>query len=138
VRRSILLSLLGAVCLLVVGVGAGGVALAGAAPVPTKTITITGTACPGGSEFCFKVAAVTVKPGTKVVWKNSSIAPHTVTRCDVADCMLNGGTGKDPKLASATINPGKSYVFTFHKTGTYRYFCKFHGYMVMHGTITVK
>ena len=106
--------------------------------MPTKTITITGSACPGGSEFCFKAAVLTVKPGTKVVWKNSSDAPHTVTRCDVADCMLNGGTGKDPKLASPTINPGKTYTFTFHKTGTYRYFCKFHGYLTMHGTITVK
>ena len=137
-RRSILLPLLGAICLLVVGVGVGGGALAGAAPVPTKSITITGTACPGGSEYCFKPATLTVKPGTKVVWKNSSIAPHTVTRCTVAACKVNGGTGKDPKLASATINPGKTYTFTFHKTGTSRYFCQVHGYAIMHGTITVK
>jgi len=136
VRRSILLPLLGAVC--IVATGSVGVALAGAAPVPTKTITITGSACPGGKEFCFKAATLTVKPGTKVVWKNSSVAPHTVTRCTVAACKVNGGTGKDLKLASSSINPGQTYSFTFHKVGTYRYYCKVHGYALMHGVITVK
>jgi plastocyanin len=136
VRRSILFPVLGLGCLLATAVG--GVALAGAATVPTKTVTITGTACPGQAEFCYKGGTVTVKPGTKVVWKNASVAPHTVTRCDVADCKVNGGTGKDPKLASGTINAGKTYSFTFHKTGTYRYYCKVHGYSLMHGVITVK
>ena len=135
-RRSILLPVLGALC--IVATGIGGVALAGAAPVPTKTITMTASACPAQAEYCYKPATLTVKPGTKVVWKNTSIAPHTITRCTVAGCKLNGGTGKDPKLASSVIDPGKTYAFTFHKVGTYRYYCQVHGFAVMHGTITVK
>ena len=100
-------------------------------------MTIAEITCPGTQVYCYKAPALTVKPGTKVVWKNTSSVPHTVTRCKVSTCKLNGGTGKDAKFGSKTINPGKTYTFTFHKAGTYRYFCTFHGYSVMHGLITV-
>jgi len=118
---------------------AGSIAGAGSAVViPPKTVNITGTNCAGGAEFCFKPALLTVPRGTKVVWKNPTTAPHTVTRCSVVLCGVSGGTGADPNFKSPTINPGKSFSFTFHKPGTYRYFCKVHGFTVMHGTITVK
>ena len=75
---------------------------------------------------------------TKVVWENLSVAPHAVTRCSLALCGAAGGTGKDLNFRSPTVNPGKTFAFTFHKPGTYRYFCKVHGYPDMHATITVR
>jgi plastocyanin len=41
-------------------------------------------------------------------------------------------------LASPSIAPHKTYAFTFTGLGTYRYYCKVHGFSVMHGTVTVK
>jgi hypothetical protein len=73
-----------------------------------------------------------------VVWKNTTQAPHTVSRCTVAACGVSGGTGKDPKFDSPIIDPGKTFAFTFHGAGTYRYYCMVHGYAVMHGIITVR
>jgi plastocyanin len=61
-----------------------------------------------------------------------------VTRCSKAACGVNGGTGHDTKFASPIIQPHKTYAFTFKTAGTYRYFCKVHGFASMHGTITVK
>jgi plastocyanin len=134
-RRSLVVPLVAAF----LGVMAvGSITVANAATPPTKTVTITGTACPKKTEFCYKSAALAVPRGTKVVWKNATQAPHTVTRCTVAQCHVNGGTGKDPAFHSPTINAGKTYSFTFKHPGTYVYFCQFHGYTVMHGTITVK
>ena len=98
-------------------------ALRAAAP-PVEKISITGTACANGL-YCSKPGALTVKKGTKVVWTNGSGVIHTVT-------------GKQTKLASPSIAPHKTYAFTFTGLGTYRYYCKIHGFSVMHGTITVK
>jgi plastocyanin len=123
---------------LVISAVVGVVAVAaGSAPAP-QTVTITASKCPGGSEFCFKAATLTVAPSTKVVWKNTTQAPHTVSRCTVAACGVSGGTGKDPKFDSPIINPGKTFALTFHGVGTYRYYCMVHGYAVMHGIITVR
>ena len=136
-RRPLIISL--AATAFVALLAAGGIAVAGAAAVPpTKTVAITGSACPGQKAYCFKSAALTVARNTKVVWKNLSVAPHTVTRCSVALCGVTGGTGKDVNFRSPEFNPGKTYTYTFHKPGTYRYFCKVHGYPDMHATITVR
>jgi len=121
-------------------VALGGVAFAAtsrATPL-TKTVTIAQTKCAGGNLYCYKPGPLTVKRGTKVVWKNVSATAHTVTRCSVAACGVNGGTGKQTGFHSKTINPGKTYAFIFRKPGTYRYDCIFHGYAAMHGTITVR
>jgi len=108
-------------------------------PPPVKKIAITGSACVGGRLFCYKPAALTVKKGTKVVWTNATGTIHTVTRCTKAACNgMTGGTGRQTKLASPSIQPHKSYAFLFTGLGTYRYYCKVHGYGIMHGTITVK
>jgi len=124
---------------LLTGLVAAGTAYAAtgnATPAP-KTITITGTRCPGGAEFCFTPASVVITHGTKVVWKNLSIAPHTVNRCTTAACHTSPGTGVAKTFGSKVINPKGTYTFTFTKTGTYRYYCKVHGYSIMHGLITV-
>jgi plastocyanin len=104
---------------------------------PAKTVSITSSGCAGGKIFCYTPAALTVPSGTKVVWKNTTGAPHTVTRCTVAACGVSGGTGTDTHFGSPTINPGQTYAFTFQGAGTYRYYCAVHGYTVMHATVTV-
>ena len=134
-RRSLVVPLVATAFLGVMAIG--GVTVASATTPPTKTVTITGTVCPKKTEYC-SVGGTRRARSTKVVWKNASQAPHTVTRCTVTFCGVKGGTGKDPAFHSPTINPGKTYSFTFKHPGTYVYFCQFHGYPVMHGTITVK
>jgi len=40
-------------------------------------------------------------------------------------------------MNSPAINPGDTYSVKFNTDGTYVYYCEFHGYAIMHGTITV-
>jgi len=136
-RRSLFLSVVAPVFL--TSIAAGGVAVAATGhATPIKSVTITSSACPGGKDFCFKPGVLVVTRSTRVVWKNTSSSPHTVTRCDVAHCGVPGGTGIDPGFKSPTIAPGHTFAFTFHHAGTYRYYCKVHGYTDMHAAITVK
>ena len=119
------------------------VASAAAAPmasaaVPKQVVSIqAGGACPAGAMFCYQPQKPTIASGTKVVWKNRTSAPHTMTRCAGTACPVSGGTGTDAGLASPLISPGAKYKFVFHGRGTYVYYCSVHGYAVMHGTITV-
>jgi plastocyanin len=110
----------------------------GAATTPTKAVSIAETHCPRNAQFCFLPATLTVTKGTKVVWKNATFTQHTVTRCTKSACGVSGGTGTDPKLASPLINATKTYAFTFQHAGTYVYFCTVHGFVAMHGLVTVK
>ncbi len=119
-----------------------GVALVGSAVGATTTPAVKKVAIASSSQcangyFCFKPANITVKKGTKVVWTNTTTIVHTVTRCTKAACGLSGGTGKQAKLGSPMIASHKTYAFTFTGVGTYRYYCKVHGYGLMHGVITV-
>lgn len=134
-RRTVIVSLIALTALALAGLGVAAAGPNAAAP-PTKTVTMK-FGC-GPAYTCFTPAAVTVKRGTKVMWKNTSGIAHTVTRCTVKACKVNGGTGKQTGLNSKSIANNKSYSFTFTKPGTYRYYCKVHGYAAMHGTITVK
>ena len=140
-RRHVALAL--SLLLVAGGATAAGVATAGAATpnvVPKVAIKIvSGSACVPASSFCFKPALKSVKSGTKVIWKNTTIAPHTITRCDAAHCSgTSGGTGTDTGFGSTgSIGNGAKYTFTFHGKGTYVYYCAIHGFALMHGTITV-
>jgi len=109
-----------ALALLLAAFALGEGALGAASPPPVKKISITGTACANGL-YCFKPGALTVKKGTKVIWTNASGTIHTVTRCTKAACGGTHGTGKQTKLASPSIQPHKTYAFTFTGLGTYRY-----------------
>ena len=130
------ISIFAALALLLSAVAIGETAGGAAAP-PVKKITIPVSAGCAPKYFCYKPGALTVKKGTKVVWTNTSGMAHTVTRCTKAQCNgKNGGTGKD-KFGIANLPNKKTYAFTFKSAGTYRYFCKLHGY-TMRGTITVK
>jgi len=136
-RRSLVITLVATLFLAATAIG--GVAAASTArTTATVTVTITSSGCPGGKIFCFKPATLTVARASNVVWKNTTGAPHTVTRCDVSHCGVSGGTGTDPHLQSKTISPGHTFVFTFQHVGTYVYYCQVHGYAIMHGTITVR
>jgi plastocyanin len=104
---------------------------------PPKTVSINSSGCAGGESFCYAPSTLTVAPGTKVSWKNTTSAPHTVSRCTTGACGVSGGTGTDMNFGSGLINPGQTYAFTFMHAGTYVYYCQVHGYAVMHGTITV-
>jgi len=89
------------------------------APVPppqpqTHTIVIEG--------MQFKPAALTVRRGDRVVWRNQDLVPHTATAAQVFD--------------SRTIEPGASWTYTAGKAGSLGYVCTFHP--GMKGTLTVE
>ena len=127
----------------VIAVSIAGAALLPTAPmasavVPKQVVTIgEGTACPAGAGSCYQPKKPTIAPGVKVVWKNLTSSPHTVARCDLANCGVSGGTGADTGLDSPIIAPAAKYRFVFQGTGTYRYYCTLHGYASMNGKITV-
>lgn len=65
----------------------------------------------------FSPHKVRIQHGNKVVWKNpsSSSLTHTIT-------AYAGHWSKN-----TTIHPGHSTSFTFSNSGTYKYYCTFHG-----------
>src|SRR4051794_13717503 len=89
--------------------------IAGAVAIPafaaTKTVKI-------GDNF-FKPRTVTVKRGTKVVWKWTGSAPHNVT------------VTKGPKRFHSRTQTSGHYSATPHRRGTYRIVCTIHAGMAM-------
>jgi plastocyanin len=93
----------------------------------------------GGFCHQFSPSVRTSAPSETVTWTSQSTAPHTVTRCTPAACNgADGGTGADSwSGTSAPLNNGDTYHTQFTGQGTYVYYCTIHGYVAMHGTITV-
>lgn len=87
-----------------------------AKPVTTDTVSIEG--------FAFSPGSITVKKGTTVTWTNNDSVAHTVTESDDKN-------GPD----SSTLQPGKTYEFTYAQTGTFNYKCSIHPDMT--GTVIV-
>ncbi len=81
----------------------------------THTITIKNSK--------FSPAALTIKSGDTVVWKNDDDKDHTV----IAD---------DKSFKSDNISSGEDFEFAFRKAGTFKYGCKYHPREK--GTITVE
>jgi plastocyanin len=102
---------------------------------PIVRIINMGTNCT--SLFCFKPGKIVITAGTTLTWKNRTAVSHTVTRCTVAACGVDGGTGKDQGFGSGVIPPGGKYTFTFQTKGTYIYYCAIHGYGIMHGRVVL-
>jgi plastocyanin len=118
-----------------------GVTNADASPGATRPKAVvkilSGAKCTPAATFCFSPSAKTVVSGTKVIFKNTTLVQHTVTRCSMPACPVTGGTGTDTGFGTASLLAGNRYAFVFKGTGTYVYYCQIHGYGVMHGTITV-
>jgi plastocyanin len=107
-------------------------------PAAAAAVLIVNSGGTCKSEFCFSPSAITVRQAQTVTWTNKSVTDHTVTRCTTAACPGAGpGTGGDPAFGSPVLAPAKTFSVTFHKTGTYNYYCQIHGFAVMHGTVTV-
>ena len=64
-------------------------------------------------------ATTSVAHGTKVVWKNPTTSPHTVT-------AWGGGWSKNTTIAAG----GGHTAFTFQARGTYKFRCTFHSTVV--------
>ena len=86
---------------------------------PTKTTKLYDVA-PG-----FAPTALTVKPGTKLVWRSekTNTTEHTVT-LDSSEAPR-----KAKFFDSGDIGPGKSYSRTLTVKGSYLLYCKIHGGM---------
>jgi plastocyanin len=59
---------------------------------------------------------LTVAAGTTVTWVNKDQAPHTVT-------------DRSRGFASAALDTGERYSYTFTKPGEFAYFCALHPFM---------
>jgi len=108
---------------------------------PAKSLAVSIVASGGScaNEYCFSPADLAVHQDQTVTWSNATSVMHTVSSCTTSACSGVGpGTGTDPTFNSGLISPSGTFVLEFHGTGTYNYYCMVHGYLVMHGTITVK
>ena len=97
----------------------------------THTVDIpVGTSVPGCEESnaCYTPADIKVKAGDTVKWINIDTAAHTVTGGSPA----NGPSGV---FDSSLVMANADYAFTFEKTGSYKYFCMVHPWMV--GSVSV-
>ena len=71
----------------------------------------------------FMFMTVTVTAGSKVTWINRDEVPHTVRE-------------KNRLFASAALDTGDSFSYTFTTPGTYEYFCSLHPQMVAKVIVT--
>lgn len=90
---------------------------------PSKTVGVV--------DYSFTPAKMTVRPGTKIVWKwsSSNSQPH--------DVALTKGPKGVKRFTSPVATAGISYARTLTKKGTYRLLCTYHA-NVMRQTIVVK
>jgi|CXWL01.1.fsa_nt_gi plastocyanin len=72
------------------------------------------------AEF-FVPKNLTVKVNESVTWSNADSAIHTIT---------SGVGNKDETFDSGLVGGGKSFSFTFSKSGTFDYFCQVHPWMI--------
>lgn len=137
VRRSVLkAAMLTATMALLASCGAHGAtakapAEAGAGSAATAaTVQIVDTA--------FQPASLSVAVGTKVVWTQTGVEPHSVT-------AVGGSFDSSPDCSPITptkcLQKGDTFSHVFDHPGVYRYYCRVHGTPSgsgMAGTITVK
>jgi len=71
-------------------------------------------------DFAFSPATIKIPVGATVRWKNDDSVAHTVT-----------SKGFD----SGNLDSGRSFTFTFTKSGSYAYVCTYHQSMT--GTVVV-
>lgn len=115
------------------GCGLGGPAHV-APPPPGVDATVT----MGMSSF--NPAAIAIRSGQTVQWRNRSIVTHTVTAdraraANPANVILPEGARP---FHSGAIKAGQVWSYTFTTRGTYRYVCLPHEKQGMMGTVVVR
>jgi plastocyanin len=90
----------------------------GGSPVATSNVDLP-------PSYKFEPAAISVKAGTAVTWKNDDHFTHSVQ-------FLDGGLPTTPMV----MDPGASVSFTFDRAGLFHYQCHLHP-QNMQGTVTV-
>ena len=90
-------------------------------------VTIRSSGGAASGTYAYDPTPATVKVGQTVTWTNSSGTAHTVTAVE----------GQQETFKSQTIRNGETYVASFSKPGTYKYFCSIHTIDSMSGTVVV-
>ena len=98
-----------------------------AVPTPTVVEVVA------GDGLMFSPASVTIPVGGTVRWRNTGSIPHTVTSGTGSAASANPGALFDDQW----FGPGATFEFTFTTAGTQPYFCRFHEFMNMKGTVVV-
>ncbi len=73
-------------------------------------------------QMQFNPPALTVRRGSRIVWVNKDLFPHTASATSKA-------------FDSGNIAPNASWSYVARQPGSYPYLCKLHP--TMHGTLTV-
>lgn len=90
----------------------------------------------GPTEFVFQPAAVTVRPGDRIVWIQTGVMPHNVEFTSAPGTFDPSGLPASPFLTTR----GQRYELVIDDrfgTGRYEYICTPHVSMGMSGTIEV-
>jgi plastocyanin len=98
-----------------------------ATPTATQQETVPAVVKVSIGDNFYKPAAVTIRRGQSVSWRNAGGVGHTVT----------SDSNSIAKFDSGTVNPGGAYVLKPSTPGKISYYCTIHGKAVMSGTITV-
>jgi plastocyanin len=72
-------------------------------------------------SFAFSPATLTIKAGTPVIWKNTTMVSHTVTSDD--------GKSFDSGTSNPIAPQTGTFSFTFTHAGTFAYHCAIHPFM---------
>lgn len=100
---------------------------ASAAGTTVKHVTI--------QNYTFAPRTITVKAGTKVIWKNADSFAHRL----VSTNSIKTTTRITGMFSSSRLGKGKTFTFTYKKKGTFFYECTIHASMAsMHGKVIVK
>ncbi len=91
-------------------------------PIPEETVVGSNVSI-SIQNFAFSPPSITVPALTEVTFTNNDSTAHTIT----AD---------DGSFNSGSIEPGKQYLHTFEKPGTFKYHCSIHP--TMKGEVTVE
>jgi plastocyanin len=91
------------------------------------------------SSLMFNPSTITVKVGETVTWRNDEPITHTVTSGRFMgidkSTGLRSSQQPDGMFNTKLGGKGKTFSFTFTKSGTYTYYCDIH--QGMNATITV-
>ena len=68
------------------------------------------------NDFTFKPATMTVRAGTRIVWRNDDDIPHSLV-------------DTQGKFHSRALDTADMFGFTFDQVGTFEYFCGLHPHM---------